>query len=382
MAFVHAVTGTRSSGKGSSFGAAPGSFGGVAETRFLGRVALLVTMALWLCACSESTVVSPIAPSPLPEHKIGRLTISCPTTIQEQSFDGRPIPIDFAPAATTGGQAPVTVDCAPASGTRFPIGATQVSCVAADALQQSARCRFAVAVLAPPKLAITRFVAFGDSITAGVVANPGGGWTRDRMRSYPAVLRRDLNAMYRTQNVRVVNAGAPGEWAANAVRRFREELRIHRPQCVLLMEGTNDVDQVAGAHALDQMVLAASAANVDTLLMTLPPQRGLEKAHLIPVINEEIRAIAARRGVVLVDVYRLLLHGACGGGGPIPCIGPDGVHPTAEAYELIAAELARVIVDLYDVDILPPSATASSAARDHAPPAPRLLLEPAAAPRR
>ena len=329
-------------------------------------------MMVCLCACSESTV-APTSPSPLPEHKIGQLELSCPATVQAQSLDGRPLAIDFTPAAT-GGLDPVTVACTPASGSRFPVGETQVSCVATDALQQSSRCRFAIMVLAPPMLAISRFLAFGDSITAGVVSHPGGGWTLDRMRSYPAVLRRDLSANYRAQNIQIVNAGAPGEWAANAIPRFREQLRILRPQCVLLMEGTNDVDQIGGARALEQMIHAASAAGADTLLMTIPPQRGLEKAHLVPVINEEIRAIAARRRVVLVDVYRLLLHGACVGSGPIPCIGPDGLHPTAEGYELIAEELARAIVDLYDVEVSPSATSYSLSAEPALPTAPRLLF--------
>ena len=358
MVFERVVTGTRTSHTGSRSRSTLNRYGLTAKTRTLRRATALMSMALWASACSESSI-SPTAPSGLPEHRIGLLDISCPAAVQVQSFDGRPVRIDFTPA-TTGGQDPVIAECTPASGSPFSVGTTQVSCVASDALEQVARCRFRIRVLDPPKLAITRFLAFGNSITAGVVAKPGGGHTLDRMAAYPSVLRRDLTFRYRAQNIQVVNASSPGEWAANAIHRFREELRRHRPQGVLLMEGTNDVDQIAGAHGLDQMVLAANAANVDTLLMTIPPQHGLAKAHRVPIFNEKIRAIAARRGVVLVDVYRLLFHGACSGGGPLPCIGTDGLHPTAEGYRLIAEELARVIVDLYDVDDQRTTATDSS----------------------
>jgi len=53
-----------------------------------------------------------------------------------------------------------------------------------------------------------------------------------------------------------------------------------------------------------------------------------------------------------VDVYDVLLRGACSGDRTTPCMGPDGLHPTAEGYRLIAQELARVIVEQYDVEVL------------------------------
>ena len=270
----------------------------------------------------------------------------------------------------TGGREPVAVECAPESGSDFSIGTTQVSCSASDAIQQSSSCAFAVNILEPPELAVTAFLAFGDSITAGVVSGATAPPRLDPTKSYPSVLQRDLASRYPTQEIVVVNAGAPGEWAASAIPRFRHALRTHRPQSVFLMEGTNDVDQDSAVLALEHMLIAAATANIKTLLMTIPPQRGLARAHSVPSINHQIRALAARRGAVLFDTYELLLNGGCAGPGPIPCIGQDGLHPTAEGYELIADELAELIVDLYDVTPAAPSARHSPAApsRPHAPP--------------
>ena len=299
----------------------------------------------------------PAAPSPLPVDKIGRLEIACPAASQAQSFDGGPVTVHFEPVPS-GGQQPVTVEWTPSSGSAFGIGSTEVTCSASDALQQTASCAFRVTVLGPRMLAVTRFLAFGDSITAGVVSPPAGSSRLDSFNAYPSRLQRGLASRYRTQDIRVVNAGLPGEDAVDAVGRFNAELRRHRPQVVLLMEGTNDLDVISGAGpgraaaALDRMVAVARAARVDTFLMTVPPQRGKGASALVPSFNNSLRSIAARRGAVLIDVHRLLLTGSCTGLQPIPCIGRDGLHPTEQGYRLIAEEIERALVARYDVEIL------------------------------
>ena len=258
----------------------------------------------------------------------------------------------------SGGQQPVTAGCSPHSGSAFDIGSTRVTCGASDALQQTANCAFQVTVLGPPKLAVTRFLAFGDSITAGVVSSSTGGTRLDVHNAYPARLQRGLASRYLTQNMRVINAGMPGEEASEAVGRFNAALGRYRPEVALLMEGTNDLDVIGGAGAgsaaaaLDRMVAAARAARVDVVLMTIPPQRDKGASPLVQPFNDRIRSIAGRRGAVLVDVHRLLLNGPCTGLQHLPCMGRDGLHPTEQGFRLIAEELQRVLVARYEVEIL------------------------------
>ena len=304
-------------------------------------------------------MLPPAAPSGLPAEKVGRLGVTCPADSQTQSFDGRPVRVHFEAPLSNGGQQPVTVGCTPHSGSAFAIGSTEVACEAADTLQQTARCRFQVTVLGPPKLAVVRFLAFGDSITAGVVSSPTGGSRLDVFSAYPSRLQRGLASRYVTQDIQVVNVGVPGEAASEAVGRFRTELRRYRPEVVLLMEGTNDLYEIdrsgfgSTVNALDLMVRAAQSAGADTLLMTIPPQRGHGLASPVPSFNSQVRSIAARRGAVLVDIHHVLLTGQCRGLKPIPCIGHDGLHPTDEGQQLMADELSRIIVDRYDIEILP-----------------------------
>ena len=272
--------------------------------------------------------------------------MTCPADRQTRSFDGAPIVVQFQAPVTIGGQQPVTVGCSPHSGSAFRIGSTEVTCGASDGLQQTASCAFSVTVLPPPKLAITRILAFGDSITAGGPAS-----------SYPFFLERILASQYVTQNIRVINAGKGGEHVRHAFGRFRAELGRHRPEVLLLMEGTNDLfglreaGPAAAAATLDRMATTAVSADIDTYIMTVAPWRSAVYAPLVSDLNDRIRSIAARRGVPLVDVHHILLTGPCNGPQPIPCIGSDGVHPTEEGLRLIAEELARILVARYDVTV-------------------------------
>ena len=298
----------------------------------------------------------PAAPSPLPLDKIGRLGIACPAGSQAQSFDGGPVTVHFGAPVPSGGQQPVTVGCTPHSGSAFNIGSTDVTCGASDALQQTASCAFRVTVRGPPKLAVSRFLAFGDSITAGVVSPPTGGTRLDSFNAYPSRLQRGLASRYVTQDILVINAGKGGEHVTFAFGRFNAELMKHRPEVLLLMEGTNDLDLTYGsgperaAATLERMVVTASSAGIDPYIMTIAPRRSAKYARQVSDINNRIRSIAARRGVTLFDVHNLLLTGPCDGVQPIPCIGGDGAHPTEQGYRLIAEELERILVARYDVE--------------------------------
>ena len=289
-----------------------------------------------------------MTPTPLPVDKIGRLAIACPADLQGQARDGTPTVVHFQAPVAIGGQQPVTVGCSPDSGSAFQIGSTEVTCRTSDALQQTASCAFRVTILPPPKLAVTRILAFGDSITAG-----------GPMTSYPFFLERILASRYVAQDIRVINAGQGGEYVSYAFRRFNTELRRHRPEVLLLMEGTNDLYGLReaaperAAAVLDRMVATTVSAGIDTYIMTVAPWRNAVYAPLASALNHRIRSIATRRGVPLVDVHHVLLTGPCDGVQPIPCIGPDGVHPTEQGLRLIAEELARILMARYDVEIVP-----------------------------
>jgi hypothetical protein len=100
----------------------------------------------------------------------GAPTVSCPANVQAFAHNGTPPNVTFDTPVAQGGQAPVTVACAPASNTTFPVGMQPVVCTATDSRGQTGNCTFDVTVNAVPVIAKTNFMAFGDSITEGITS--------------------------------------------------------------------------------------------------------------------------------------------------------------------------------------------------------------------
>ena len=257
-----------------------------------------------------------------------RPAVSCPAPIVSQSFTGGPIRVSFASPQAAGGLQPLSISCAPASGAAFAVGTTTVLCTITDAAQEAVTCSFTVRVLGPPRLSATRFVAFGDSITAGQAFD-----------TYPAHLLAQLRQRYETQSIFVFDDGVAGENAfPNGQRRLPASLDALRPDALLLMEGTNDLNGGAtgmalALDALTTMVRTARARGVVVFLATIPPQRpgGVRNftAGLVAGFNDNVRALAEREGVPLVDIYAAMI-------GDLSLIGPDDLHPNAAGHVVMA----------------------------------------------
>ena len=90
---------------------------------------------------------SPEISGKVPTAAVPALTISCPSPVLT-SPDGKPISVTLTPTAS-GGVAPISTSCSPASGSLFSVGTTSFSCTAVDAAQQKASCSSSVVVAAP-----------------------------------------------------------------------------------------------------------------------------------------------------------------------------------------------------------------------------------------
>jgi lysophospholipase L1-like esterase len=274
------------------------------------------------------------------------VTITCPQPVALTSPLGQPIPVAYPEAIGASGAPPVTVSCTPASATVFPIGATTVTCTATDSRQRTASCQFGVTVTMPPRIAVTRFVAFGDSITAGEIGDPVNPTLSfySPGQAYPADLQQVLTARYTLQRVTVGNQGSPGERAVEGATRFRSATPASLFDVVLLMEGSNDIATndtrtiAPAAGALQQMIRDAKARGLRPYLATIPP---MDPSRCVPIcrgrfyqlvapMNDAIRAVASTENVPLVDVNAALSTDVQ------QYIGADGLHPTLTGAEKIA----------------------------------------------
>jgi lysophospholipase L1-like esterase len=246
--------------------------------------------------------------------------------------------------------------CTPATGSTFAPGATSVTCTVTDAKGRGDICTFSVKVTVPAKLSVSRFVAYGDSITYGEDGANSFSQTINGQRfhttvqfpppqTYPGALQTELDARYTSQLPPVSNQGAVGEQVLDP-QTFPTKFvtRTSGPyDVVLLMEGANDLAPTTSASAiaagLGRMIDNARSRGLKVYLATIPPEnassacmpgcRG-DKAGLVPPLNDQIRLLASSKGVPLVDVFQAF-HGDV-----ITLIGPDGLHPTAAGYQVIA----------------------------------------------
>jgi lysophospholipase L1-like esterase len=314
-------------------------------SRGLRLVNIITTAAL--CVLSGSCG-SPTPPPPAP------LTLTCPPTASGSSSDGNAVTVTFSPPVSMGGSQPVTITCSPQSGSSFNVGTSTVNCQSQDSRGQSASCAFIVNVQGPPTLTSTRFLSFGDSLTAGVTSPAVGLLIISPPESYPFQLQARITARYRQQTPVILNEGNPGELASGTgVQRFRSVLMQTRPEVVLLMEGTNDLlvgaaGPNAAINALRAMIVEAKGQNVKVALATIPPQRpdGLRNrgvvARAIPEFNDRIRALATAEGATLIDVYNGMKD-------DLSLIGIDDLHPTPRGYDVMAGVFFDAIKEAYEV---------------------------------
>ena len=179
-----------------------------------------------------------------------------------------------------------------------------------------------------------------------------------------------LQERYTAQAFTVTNVGIPGEVASDDIAdplgleagqdRVGPEISARNPEVLMLMEGTNDLYHqqhdpefavLSAELALDRMVSIAQGSGVTVLLATIPPQRAPAPpgtvnrnavAALVPVLNARIRAVAARRGAILVDVYEAMVNN-------IPTlISGDNLHPTAAGLRVIGETFFTTIRNTFD----------------------------------
>ncbi|HXG55963.1 MAG TPA: SGNH/GDSL hydrolase family protein [Vicinamibacterales bacterium] len=204
---------------------------------------------------------------------------------------------------------------------------------------------------APPTLAVSRILAFGDSMTEGVDSPPltltPPDWrlplNPGRSRSYPFKLHAVLTARYTAQTIAVFNGGISGNEARADRGRFSQAMSEGKPNLILLMEGANDLSGplavgeginarvTSVVDALEDMIRDASGRGIPVMIATLPPQRPNSPkgggVAFLPRFHSELKAMAAKKGAQVVDVNAQM---------PLSLIGQDGLHPTEAGYQKIA----------------------------------------------
>jgi lysophospholipase L1-like esterase len=192
-------------------------------------------------------------------------------------------------------------------------------------------------------------LCFGDSLTAGVgdpsleapPANPAG---------YPARLPPRLAGKTVLPLV-VIDDGVSAERTTAGLRRLRGDVEASAVDYVILLEGTNDVQDGHGDRALQNMqamIDSVFQVGAQPLLGTITPSCCNHKNQLpesaILWFNANLRAIALNNSVPLIDFYAAFTGGTDLSYDPDRGLihVPEGLHPTPPGYDLMATTAGNV----------------------------------------
>jgi acyl-CoA thioesterase-1 len=175
-------------------------------------------------------------------------------------------------------------------------------------------------------------VAYGNSLTAGQGVHPD--------MNYPAKLQAKLDAAgYR---YRVVNAGVSGDTSSQGLNRVQSVVAL-QPAIVIVEFGANDGLRGMPADTTSQNLAAivsrlqSSGATVILAGMQIPPNYGPQYTSAFRRVYPDI---AKRYKVALIPFF---LEGV---GGRQELNQDDGIHPTAEGYDIVVENVWKALKPL------------------------------------
>ncbi len=164
-------------------------------------------------------------------------------------------------------------------------------------------------------------LAFGDSLTYGTGANKG--------EDYP-------NLLAEMTNIKVINAGVPGEISSNGLDRLPSLLDEHNPDLLILIHGGNDILRKLPKLELNNNLLAmielAKTRNIQIAMLGVPePGIFLKSADIYEQIANETN----------IPIELSLLPDILGD----KSLKSDIAHPNAKGYQQMAEGIVELLKD-------------------------------------
>ena len=201
-----------------------------------------------------------------------------------------------------------------------------------------------------------RYIAFGDSISAGEGSSDDNGY-----RTY---LEAGLIGYWGRAEVK--NEGQAGTRSNAGEARLDGVLARDKPAYTLILYGTNDWNELEckvefpcfTISSLRSMIQQAKSRNSLPVVGTIPPVNPAyadrsppERQEWVKRMNDLIRPMVVQENALLADVHAAMLKE-----GDVAALFSDHVHPNDRGYQIIAREWFRAITQ--------PSAGASSLAEE------------------
>jgi len=188
-------------------------------------------------------------------------------------------------------------------------------------------------------------VALGDSNTCNASFTAG-------FKQWPELLHSELRIACVSQRILMVNAGMCGDTARGGLARLDSDVLRFQPSLTMVAFGSNDAPRVTPAQFaehMDAMVDRLQCAGSLVLLRTSPPVMELQPSPPHIWTNDEVhwrlmddlRAMAERRGLPLVDHHRWWRDLEEQGKLHIADLMHDCVHPNAAGHQLLARQMGQ-----------------------------------------
>ena len=177
-----------------------------------------------------------------------------------------------------------------------------------------------------------KILCLGDSLTEGY------GILKEY--SYPSRLEEALQG--EGLSVKVINSGQSGSTSKNGLKRIKWLSRM-RPDYLILALGANDglrgLSLVELEQNLSNVIDYAEGQDIQVILagMKIPPNYGAAYTDEFEKVFERLAKSYQ------LPLIKFLLDGVAGK----PDLNlPDGIHPTAEGYEIVTQNVLKVILPL------------------------------------
>ncbi len=152
-----------------------------------------------------------------------------------------------------------------------------------------------------------------------------------------------------------IGRGISGQTSYQFLVRFREDVISLSPAVVVINAATNDVAENTGAYNEDRtfgnivsMVELAQANNIKVILTTTLPAAAFgwnksitDAPQKIAALNARLQQYAKKNRIPFVDYYSEMVVGE--NKALNPQYTKDGVHPTAEGYDVMEGLLQKAI---------------------------------------
>jgi len=190
---------------------------------------------------------------------------------------------------------------------------------------------------------VGRFMAFGDSLSAGEGSSDDAG--------YRSWLEADLRAYWGEAELR--NQGQAGTRSNAGESRIDGVLANERPAYTLILYGTNDWNELEckaslpcfTIDSLRSMIRQTRDRNSLPIVGTIPPvnttyadRAPQERQDWVRQMNDLVRPMVAQEGAVLADLHAAMLRES-----DLTALFTDHVHPNDRGYQIIGREWFRAI---------------------------------------